>query len=120
MENVDLGALKAEHLLGSWDVQDRLGVTSDDWWTHSRRITFSLDGEFRAENGGSYRGTWRLHQEREVVYNPQILFNVEAREATRGLVTRLRRVDDTTQQLTLYLATGTELQLRREVSQHFV
>jgi hypothetical protein len=114
--DIDLQQLPDEYFGGEWQVASRVLNRNDPSspLAQAERIVLS-PGEVRAQlppPALSQTGQWEVMRD-EILNRPYLRFELP-NEATRALVTRLRRsADGLHSQLNLYFASGMEMQLDR-------
>ena len=120
MRYLDLNILAAEHLLGSWDVLERPnGVASDtSVFAACRQVVFQDNGSVVVVGEAIKTGRWEIFKETEIIYNPQLHFNLGPEEADlNAIITRYREDNEDgtfSRKVTLYFTSGLELVLEQK------
>ncbi len=114
--DINLQQLPDEFFGGEWQVASRVLNSNDPASPLAQATRLVLTpGQVEAQTatpGASQTGRWAVTRD-EILNRPYISFELPD-EATRALVTRLRRsVDGLHSQLNLYFASGMEMQLDR-------
>ena len=114
--DINLQQLPDDYFSGEWQVANRVLNRNDPGSPLALATRLLLDTdhlEAQSEDSGSTQtGQWAVMRD-EVLNRPYLSFELPS-EATRALVTRLRRSADGLQsQLNLYFASGMEMQLDR-------
>jgi len=114
--DINLQQLPDEFFGGEWQVASRILNSNDPASPLAQATRLVLTpGQVEAQTappGASQTGRWAVTRD-EILNRPYISFELPD-EATRALVTRLRRsVDGLHSQLNLYFASGMEMQLDR-------
>ncbi len=114
--DINLQQLPDEYFNGEWHVATRVLNRNDPGSAMAQATRFVLvAGQLEAQSsdeGLSQIGNWAVMRD-ELMNRPYLNFELPS-EATRALVTRLRRsADGRTSQLNLYFASGMEMQLDR-------
>lgn len=121
MENIHLDSITETHLKGTWEVKEWVVNNSSQTsqFTNISHLEIA-NGIFKSINGKECTGKLVLVREKEIIYNPQLVFHINKDEAENAIITRLfldNEGKQKTYNLTLYFSTGLELVLRK-INQH--
>lgn len=114
--DVNLHTLADEHLVGQWRVASRVLSQADPTSLLARATEFDLRAPdrltiFAALPDEQQPGTWAVQRD-DLLNRPYLELALAGTDATRALVTRLRRAPDgAARQLTLYFLSGMEVVL---------
>ncbi|WP_046242352.1 hypothetical protein [Hymenobacter terrenus] len=114
--DINLQQLPDDYLGGEWQVASRVLNRNDPASPLAQATRVILKpGQVETQASGvgvGQTGNWEVMRD-EILNRPYLSFNLP-NEATRALVTRLRRsADGARSQLNLYFASGMEMQLNR-------
>lgn len=117
MEHIDLNHITEEHLLGEWEVKERINSnpTSENPFSCCRIIHIEKQN-YKTINGKVRNGKFMIFREKELIYNPQVKFSEQKSSESNAIITRLfiDKIDDKTKyNLTIYFTTGLELILQK-------
>jgi len=120
MKYIDLNSITPEHVLGRWEVIDRVvnEESQSSLFSDIKLIELS-HGSYISVNGKKVTGEWHVSRDSKVIYNPQLKFFVNDAEVGKAIITRLLNEiedDNTISKLTLYFNTGLELIMYRRTS----
>jgi hypothetical protein len=114
--DINLQQLPDDYFSGAWQVANRVLNRNDPGSPLAQATRLVLKpGQLEAQSpppGPSLTGNWTVMRD-EIMNRPYLNFELP-NEATRALVTRMRRsADGLRSQLNLYFASGMEMQLDR-------
>lgn len=115
MEYINLGEITEAHLHGTWKVESRSlnnKNESENIFVSYNSIEFLENNDFIALNGKNIQGQWQIIREHEVIYNPQIKFYLNDKQAVNSIITNLM-ADNDVFKLVLYFDSGLECVLAK-------
>ncbi len=118
---IDLNHISAQHVLGKWEVTDRM-VNSDsneNIFSDIRLIELE-ETSYTSINGKKLFGEWNVKREDKIIYNPQLRFFINGEPVAKAIITRLMQETSESGELfklTLYFNTGLELVLHKKTEQ---
>lgn len=118
MQYISLHEVNENHLMGTWEVTERINSKAIvNLFEHSRKLELNR-GSYRVTNGKELKGEWIVKREIELIYNPLIEFFLEDKPIGEAIITRLfsETVGNVSiYRLTIYFSTGLELVLIKAV-----
>lgn len=116
---VNLDAITPEHMLGKWEVIDRVvNEASRENIFSDIKIMEIHEGSYTSVNGKQRTGEWQVKRNTSIIYNPQLQFFINEAEVGKAIITRLRNeieAESNIVKLTLYFNTGLELIMCKKV-----
>jgi len=120
MKYIDLNSITTDHVLGKWEVIDRVVNTASQGSMFSDiKIIELRPDSYTSINGKKLTGEWEVSRNSSVIYNPQLRFFIDDTEVGKAIITRLLHEideDDKKSKLTLYFNTGIELIMTKHIS----
>lgn len=118
MTDILLSHILEQHLLGRWQVTERISKNGGLLSFISKQDTIELHeaGTFMAINGEETYGTWKLLKKAAIIYNPQIIFRRNDLSQEKALITRYftdRESENDVCKLRLYFNENLEVCLKR-------
>jgi len=118
MSYIKLDDVTEEHLIGAWVVKNRQANSSNvgQLFARCNCLKFQKNNSFATttQDGKRNKGNWQIVREREVIYNPQVRFNIGKNQLINSIITNLMEEDETHLKLILYFDSGVELVLEKE------
>ena len=118
MTYIKLDDVSENHLLGVWKVKHRLtnNTNAGNLFARCDCVKFSEKKAFTtiSQDGKRKKGTWRIIREKEMIYNPQVKFELAKKELVNSIITNLMSVDESHYKLILYFDSGLELVLEKD------
>ena len=118
MSYIKLDDVSENHLFGLWKVKHRLtnSTNADQLFARCDCVKFMDTQSFTtvAQDGKRNRGKWRIFREKEMIYNPQVKFNLAKKEKVNSIITNLMTEDEKHYKLILYFDSGLELILEKD------
>lgn len=118
MSYIKLNEVTANHLLGAWKVKTRQTNKSNagNLFATCSCLKFGDNARFTltVRNGQLKRGQWRMVREQEMIYNPQLKFQLGKEDRANSIITNLMTDDQVHFKLILYFDSGLELVLEKD------
>lgn len=117
MSYIQLDDVNETYLLGAWKIKKRVVNSNNmqDVFATSSCIKFNKKSFVcLGLNGSRNKGNWRIIREREVIYNPQVKFELTKTSNTNSIITNLMTDDHIHFKLILYFDSGLELVLEKD------
>jgi hypothetical protein len=91
MNDQTLESIEPAHLLGCWEVTERMlkGRSNQYFLSTANLIEFHESGTFVTIGGNEIFGTWKVNRAAQLIYNPQLQFRKNDLELERAIITRL-------------------------------
>jgi len=118
----DLNTIIEEDLLGNWEM-DQVFINQsieNNLLIQQRSIALLINNVLQLISEKEIEGKWFLLKQFDIIYNPQVKFELNQKEIGNAIITRFY---DTTEnsviirKLTLYFDTGLELILKKLIPQ---
>ena len=118
MSYIKLDEVSENHLLGVWKVKHRLtnNTNSSQLFARCDCVKFTEKKGFSTitQDGKLKKGTWQIIRESEMIYNPQVKFQLAKKVQVNSIITNLMAVDEDHYKLILYFDSGLELVLEKD------
>src|SRR4051812_12809076 len=117
MSYIQLDDVDETYLLGAWKIKKRLVNSNniDNIFAASNCIKFNKKSFVSiAQDGTRNKGHWEIIREREMIYNPQVKFQLAHQENANSIITNLMTDDNINFKLILYFDNGLELVLEKD------
>ena len=119
MSYIKLDEVTAEHLVGVWKVKQRHTNSTNvgEIFARCATVKFLETGSFStvAQDGKLKKGKWEIIREKEMIYNPQVKFNLARKNFVNSIITNMMAEEENPSKLILYFDSGIELVLEKDL-----